>query len=59
MSRITPKYWGAIKLLSSQGATSIVFYHITAARKGQQLFYTELENAGYVWKQGSGSEQNR
>jgi hypothetical protein len=52
MPRITPKYWGAIKLLSSQGSTSVVFYHIIAARKGQQVFYTELEKAGYVWKDG-------
>jgi hypothetical protein len=52
MPRITPKYWGAIKLLSSQGATSVVFYHIIAARKGQAVFYAELEKAGYVWKAG-------
>jgi hypothetical protein len=52
MPRITPKYWSAIKLISANDSTSIVFYHIHAARKGQHAFYTELKNSGYEWQKG-------
>ena len=52
MPRITPKYWLAIKLISAKDSTSIVFYHIHAARKGQQVFYTELKKSGYAWQKG-------
>src|SRR6266851_2640879 len=50
MPAITPKYWSAIQKLSARSATSIVFYHLAAARKGQQVFYNELKSLGYAWK---------
>jgi hypothetical protein len=44
MPSITNKYWAALKTLD--------FYHIAAARWGQQIFYTQLKKLGYVWKDG-------
>src|SRR5438105_6674068 len=52
MPRITPKYWSAIQIVSSKSFTSTTFYHIAAARKGQQVFYNELKNLGYEWQNG-------
>ena len=50
MPAITPKYWSAIQKLSARSGTSIAFYHLAAARNGQQVFYNELKNLGYMWK---------
>jgi hypothetical protein len=52
MPSITNKYWAALKTLSQFDATYFDFYHITAARWGQQIFYTQLKKLGYVWKHG-------
>jgi len=49
MPAITPKYWSAIQKLSARDATSTLFYHIAAARNGQQVFYNELKSLGYAW----------
>ena len=46
---ITAKYWSAIQKLSSRSTTSTVFCHITAARKGQQVFYNELKSLDLLY----------
>ena len=49
MSRLSAKYLQAVFTLASHFETSPYFFHVDAARKGQEVLYRELRDLDWTW----------
>lgn len=49
MPRLTPKYVSAVYMLAKVEQVSPYFFHLAAARGGQEILYSSLIGLGYLW----------